>query len=411
MNGLILFHQNHRDINAIVEYSKKTRHRLYLPREYEYFTFKDPAMGYGSRLNSLKVRLKQLTPARAWNKVLRFVFGTTPDDTQYLIYRVRAMTHQQFKQMAEDLKLDFVILPYDGYPWLKNFIGYCKREGIPVIVVRKEGIPFPLLLPLELSEPFIADYLCCVGMVQCRIWEKQGVPADRLFVTGYPRMDYYQQPEKWPAREAVFAKFGLDPSKKTVLFPAQTAIPDDINIDFSRLKRETMQVLFALARKHPEIQIIVKPHVKQQMVLTGYELLARLRLVKNFVLVPDSIDIRDLITNVDLIVAGNSTTLMEGMIVGKPTILTKWDTAMQPGFLEYHEWKASPTALSKEELGPMILDLLDKGKPPEEMKAGREKIVYEYLYKQDGKACERIFEAVELVERSSDRLKDQSGLS
>lgn len=49
----------------------------------------------------------------------------------------------------------------------------------------------------------------------------QDVPAERIVVTGFPRFDWYRQPEMLLSREETFRRLGLDPQRRLLFFGSE----------------------------------------------------------------------------------------------------------------------------------------------------------------------------------------------
>ena len=102
------------------------------------------------------------------------------------------------------------------------------------------------------------------------------------------------------------------------------------------------------------------------------------------------IDLYALLNNCQLLVTGFSTTAVEAMMFDKPVIAV--NLSEQPEFLTYATEGAALGVYKYQDIEPAINKALFDEETRNELKQRRDKFVYNYAYKTDGKASHRIVE-------------------
>ncbi len=373
-------------------------------------------------IKSAAYRMYYRTDETASDRRKRAVLATTADD---------------LRAAVERHALNCLIVPYE-FPWLNRLVEDARQLRLPLVCVQKEAL-IPRIDATETgyrahrSAPFRAEAMCCPGPVSQRIWQaKPGVRADDVVVTGFPRFDFYQRPDVWLPREALCRRHGLDPDRPIVLFTSFPPLwrvqewhpeatpggryviqnpdepwPSEIThrVDFSSFKAEIVRALLAAALRHRRgLQVVVKMHPWQkrrrhyQVEMTSiWERLGEWRVLSNFHLIPPLEDARQLVVHADLLVSHGDTMMIEAMIAGRPAILAEWGLIKEIEMFPFSAWRTSPVATSPGELTEMVGDLAHGRPSVAPFLAGRERIVHEYVYRQDGQATERVLEVLRRV--------------
>jgi len=422
INGLIIEHSTKYDVDALIEYSNQTNYNLF--RFNEVYNYKNPTIA--GKLKRGVQRSKyghkyKFTLKSAIKYVLRTIMKSESDsDVRRRI--ISDFSFEKFKEITEKSNIKFIIIPFE-FVWLDNMVKYCKKLGIKLIWMHKEAVTPPDAMKYALTYPFRCDYMCCPGIDYQQLWQgKKGVEAKRITVTGFPRFDFYQQKKKWQTRAQFCKLHGFDSRKKLVFFPsfdsawAINTVKQEKNsmsiellstIDHSKIKKAILRELFKMARKNKDIQVIIKLHPNQRKFekMDLYEWIAKLGILKNYLVISNDVDPRQIPINVDLIVAYSSTMLIEGLITGTPVISVE-DRYVKGGHtMPYYEDKVMPTALTVDKIIPMARELLKKHRISKEFEKGSKKAIYKYMYKQDGKACERVFNVIDKIFKEKELAK------
>jgi hypothetical protein len=218
------------------------------------------------------------------------------------------------------LNLKVLILPSDNYYWIRAFIETCMSAGISVVVVDKEGLISPYDFDAECARirrfaPFMSDHIYVWSERQKVYWTKAGVEESRITVIGQPRSDLlFLDP---------FVKKSVRPKITFFTFDDIAYIPPEFvsaGCSWNNLKNEAHGVLKEFANNHPEIDVVVKAHPQQQdlnnltLQLSG----------ENLTVLGGSQTSCSLIQESQLVVAFQTTALLEAIMIGKPVIYIDW---------------------------------------------------------------------------------------
>ncbi len=168
--------------------------------------------------------------------------------------------------------------------------------------------------------------------------KKYGLGDDKMRVCGYLPLDFYRPELRGAtmAKEQLFAKYGLDPSKKTLLFISSFADADkpkseidlqngdareqeDKRVVQSTSQRMIVEWFRKLAKEDPEIQIIYRPHPAEA---NNPGILQTAREVSNFHVITGE-SIRNWILNCDVMCNWQSTSMIELYASGKKTLILR----------------------------------------------------------------------------------------
>ena len=168
--------------------------------------------------------------------------------------------------------------------------------------------------------------------------DRFGFPEDQVRVCGYLPLDFYREAfrEATMKREALFGKYGLDPTKKTVLFissfsdagkpDTEVALiegdPQDVR-DHIHLQAESQEKILAwfeaLAREDESLQIVYRPHPAEA---AKPEFFAGAKDIPNLHVIAGE-SIRNWIMNCDILCNWQSTSMIELYASGKKTLLLR----------------------------------------------------------------------------------------
>lgn len=168
------------------------------------------------------------------------------------------------------------------------------------------------------------------------LMNRYGFPAENLRVCGYLPLDFYRAEFRGATekREKLFPRFGLDPSKKTVLFissfadlgkpEAEQAAMSDEGLDGKdniELQENSQKMILdwfrRLAKEHGDLQIVYRPHPAEA---NNETLLQCEREVPSFHVVAKE-SIRNWILNSDILLNWKSTSMIEAYASGKKTLV------------------------------------------------------------------------------------------
>jgi hypothetical protein len=266
-----------------------------------------------------------------------------------------------------------------------------KLKGIPTLAIQHGNIG-----PLHVGYMYSKDNISASGSIQspyCQIPDKIAVygpfyydlltktsafPSSSVVITGQPRYDRLVMSDRIYSREKFCATLGLDPHRKIVLVATQ---PIPMRETFIR------SVLRAL-KNFQEAQVIIKLHPGEND--EAYKKVVEEENVRVKMLSKSS-DTIEALYACDLLVAAFSTVITEALVLGKPAVTLNL-TAEDP--VPYYK-EVTLRVDKEEDLAPAIRKALYDEKTREKLKKERKKFISKHVYKQDGKATERLIGLIE----------------
>ncbi len=338
----------------------------------------------------------------------------------------RARWRREARRVLEELfylfPMDTVVVPSDTFFYIRDVGGAAKELGVQFIVVQKETSISPDGMNNEGHRqvrlfPMMADHMTVCSERHKRYWLLDNAPSKKIEVTGQPRFDLYTQPERWQGWNALGIKLS-DPNRRKIVFftyEVNAYLPENLQVSgcsWEQLRRETEESLVELVRSS-HFAVIVKPHPQQDS-NDLYCMRQRLRNLsgeawsEHIVVLEPTADSRHLLVNADIVVAFQSTVVLEALAIGKPIIYTYWTDIVQlceESLLPYHKYSnILHCARSPQQLISLILDTEShKNNVDPDVARSRLELVREYLGLMDGKASMRTWNAIQrtTIDRAS----------
>jgi len=308
-----------------------------------------------------------------------------------------------FDLLENRFGVNLIISPSDRFYWIREFINVAHEHRIRTVLLDKEGTLTPQYYKAEsararTNSPYISDHIYVWSERQRRFWNMAGVADEQITVIGQPRSDLFYTEKRFDVDNLV-------PSVKPLVtffsYHDDAYIPIDIvqreHVTWCRMKTETHDEIYRLAREYKDYNFVVKAHPQQPDLA---ELQARYKL-DNLRVVGGSSLGNELIQRSELIVAFQTTAVIEAMFLDKRVIYTYWDDLLprlEDDLLPFHRARGIRVARSASELRRMCAQFLDGDDSlfrftTEELKA-RDDFVNTYLFKPDGHVCERFYESI-----------------
>ncbi|MDD2889014.1 MAG: CDP-glycerol glycerophosphotransferase family protein [bacterium] len=326
-------------------------------------------------------------------------------------YKWSQKAFKLFRELYKVYPFDIVIAPSDSFFYIRDLVTASKKWKIPFIVAQKETTIAPGTMRTHSKEvgmfcPFISDYMTVCSERHKEFWLKSGASGNKIEVTGQPRFDFYKNQKKWLLLDQL--GISLNPKLKTILFftyELDAYSPDGQKI-WEDLRTDTEKILADLA-KNNLFNIIIKPHPQHNIEDIEF-FSSRLQSLcgsvwKKSIFVADrKMDARQLIVNSDIVIAFQSTALLESLISGKRVIYTYWGEGqkiekVKKFILPFYDYSKimecvnSPSELKQALLQNSYLQM-NKEILKERMDAFKE-----YLGPLDGKSSERTWQAIEKI--------------
>lgn len=299
--------------------------------------------------------------------------------------------------------LDLVVTASDIFWWVREIIAAAHERKIPTVVMDKEGIRTPYAFDREAERirccaPFMSDRILVWSERQRRFWNSIGVEDQRITVVGQPRSDLFFH-ERRHQTDTLFGR--RQPLVTLFSYHDDAYIPIDLarrqGLSWVEMKRQTHDEFFRLARRHRNYNFVVKTHPQQADLRSLQEQYQ----CENLAVTGGSAIANELIQRSELIIAFQTTAVIEAMYLGRRVLYTAWDKhydTLKPHLIPFHEAAGLVIADSfdhfREVCGRFFAGQTGDFDFPPEAEAARDRFVAEYIYRPDGQTGERFFKAI-----------------
>ena len=307
-----------------------------------------------------------------------------------------------FDLLNDRFNIGLMITPSDIFWWIRELIAVAHDRGIKTVVIDKEGLISPFDFDAEAERirtraPFISDHIYVWSDRQRKYWNKIGVSDDRITILGQPRSDLFHHEHNrqvdsfFDATRPIITLFSYE---DTAYIPPYKAAN---GLTWKPIKTETHDFVFQLAKKHPEYNFVIKTHPQQSDLAALQESYQN----SNVAVIGGAAVANELIQRSELIIAFQTTGVIEAMFMDKRVLYTHWDPTYQkiiddvlpfhnaPGIKSAGSFKVFQEVCERFFSG----DRSDFSFSPEDI-ADRNAFVDTYLYRPDGRVCERFFETI-----------------
>ncbi|MDB5189501.1 MAG: hypothetical protein JWL82_458 [Parcubacteria group bacterium] len=353
---------------------------------------------------ALECILGFLGNARAWRELLRTVYRYSPD----------SYCSDYFTKYQPDL----VFAPNMFSPEDLRMLRAARRRGVATIATAKSWD----VLTTKAFTRVKADRLLVFNEFNREEAIRLGDYAPtRVTVTGFPQFDVYARQDWRISKEAFCKQFAIDPTRALVL----VAVPGDWKTPYTKeilaeLDRRIeagkfVKPVHVLARLHPKYADSSEgehyKHVTMDRPGTHFnekrEFSVDMGIANTYQFTFAPKDIAHLANSIlhsEVIVNTESTLTLDGAALDKPTILigydgnqtlAHWDSVARIYERDHYQHvidtHAAPLVQSHDELEAMINNFLGD---PDYLRAERDTLKTNLLYKVDGKSAERTATAV-----------------
>lgn len=264
-------------------------------------------------------------------------------------------------KFIEDIpKMLSLLIAYENYfdqvPVAGVIVGNTSgmKSRTLTLIARTKGIPSICtqhgIIGSELGYlPIFATVHAVFGHYEKEWYTKQGVQENCLEITGHPRFDCIFSKGHMSKKDFI-SELGVDPTNKLVFIP--TNMTRDIEIFLQ---------LIELLVKNPIITVLIRAHPSEikRLGVRNYEKLCAGN--KSIILVK-SIELYDIIANVDLVVQDLSTVGLEAMLFEKPVFYMKKKSYFDTNDRYYYESLSEFSHREPEALNAMIYKFLGNKK-------------------------------------------------
>ncbi|MCX6834626.1 MAG: hypothetical protein NTW07_05750 [candidate division Zixibacteria bacterium] len=296
-----------------------------------------------------------------------------------------------------------IITPSDVFYWIRELIAVARDRGIATVVIDKEGTISPYDFDAEASciknfAPFMSEHIFVWSERQREFWSKVGVDNARISVIGQPRSDLLHH-ERMNDLDKYFRRWQRLVTFLSYMDNAYIPVKliQDEQLNWDKMRDESHDEIHRLAREHPDFNFIIKVHPQQP----DLSLLRQKYERENLRVLGGSSVAYELLQRSELIIAFQTTAVIEAMLLSKRVIYTYWDPLiprLERDLLPFQEAPGIVVARSLKAFRETCDRFFAGDNTPFEFTTpelqARAEFVSRYLYKPDGRVCDRFFEAV-----------------
>lgn len=298
--------------------------------------------------------------------------------------------------------IDVIITPSDIFWWIRELIVIAREHGVKTIVVDKEGLISPFDFDAEAKRirdraPFMSDHIFVWSDRQRQYWNKIGVENGHITVLGQPRSDLFHH-ERNQTVDSFFPE--AQPLITFFSYEDTAYIPPYLikqGLSWREMKQQTHDYIYELSRKNPQYNFVIKTHPQQSDLAALQDRYSG----RNIAVIGGARVANELIQRSELLIAFQTTGVIEAMFMNRRVVYTCWDKNYERiinDILPYHD---AP--------GIIAVDTFDSFREVcDDFFTGdctrfdfddadlreRDAFVDKYLYRPDGKVCERFFAAI-----------------
>ncbi len=296
---------------------------------------------------------------------------------------------REFKRLIPQIAVAMQILDKHRPALIVSADDADQRCRVYSLLAREKGIP-SLLVQQGLTEGgypewhfFSQTAVAAMGQSSRADMIAQGVPSEKIMLTGHPGFDHLALPEPELCAR-VRTDLGLSKGQKMILFVSQPYYVGVFNIP--GIRQVMIKAIVQACGSLKNIKLIVKPHPGDNM----RELKVLIGKAPRVVMVDRTMDISPLIKACDVLITFFSTAALQALYAGKPVINV--DFPGSGGQSLYSESGATWIARSNDEIATHIRKLIGEtgNKEIASREAARQRFLYDMAYLPDGQATERV---------------------
>lgn len=236
---------------------------------------------------------------------------------------------------------------------------------------------------------FAGDHAAVMGPSSVETITAQGVPAERLTITGHPGFDQYVN---FPVDEVIETRRRLDITAKEIfiLFTSQPFLPGAFKTP--AIRDAMIKSIVKASNNIPEIKLAIKPHPSDDIVALkrlceGYN---------NIIFLDKSCTTSSLIKACDVFVTMFSQTTLEALYANKPVInVNFFESGIKADFLEKGATLIAHTEAEVMEAFKAVAAGDFKFFQSEEQHAAAKMVLCDWTSTPDGRAGDRIIKLIQ----------------
>ncbi|MEP7225247.1 MAG: CDP-glycerol glycerophosphotransferase family protein [Actinomycetota bacterium] len=277
------------------------------------------------------------------------------------------------------------------------FLLAARRLGIPVVGYVAS---WDHTVGKGLVSPHVARYVVQNELMSSDLVRYHGIGLARVVVTGWPQTDLFHEQRPRAAFVAIARRLGLDPGRPVVLFAGNT--PTNAPYEGRFVERLVAWSRSMSSSDHP--QLLFRPHPRDRDWQERFA--AALGAHDVATQEPSYTDLEALATllqHVDCVVANAGTILLDSLVNDRPAVCVLYDEGAPPGERHaelnvtgqhYEELVRSDAFLRASTFEEVVSGIERALARPTELARARRSISFEVVGEVDGKAAERVVDAI-----------------
>ncbi|MEZ5357629.1 MAG: hypothetical protein R3F48_02280 [Candidatus Zixiibacteriota bacterium] len=307
-----------------------------------------------------------------------------------------------FDSLNRRFNIDIIITPSDIFWWIRELITVAKENGVKTVVIDKEGLISPFDFDAEAKRireraPFMSDHIYVWSDRQRQYWNKIGVSDDKITILGQPRSDLFHH-----EHNRVVDSYFQTPQPLITFFSYEDTayIPPYLikqGLTWQVMKKQTHDFVYELSKRNPHYNFVIKTHPQQSDLAALQERYSG----DNIAVIGGAQIANELIQRSELIIAFQTTGVIEAMFMNRRVIYTYWDPnyeQLRDDVLPYHDAPGIIPIGDFNEFKIVCTDFFtgDTARFEFDDKAiqARDAFVDTYLYRPDGRVCDRFFATI-----------------
>jgi sugar-specific transcriptional regulator TrmB len=296
-----------------------------------------------------------------------------------------------------------IVTPSDVFYWIRELIAVARDRGIATVVIDKEGTISPYDFDAESRRiknvaPFMSEHIFVWSDRQREFWGKVGVDGAKITVIGQPRSDLLHH-ERRSDLDEYFRHWQRLVTFLSYMDNAYIPVKliQDEQLVWSEMRDQSHDEIHRLACQHTNFNFIIKTHPQQPDLNDLRQKYER----ENLMVIGGSSVAYELLQRSELIIAFQTTAVIEAMLLNKRVIYTYWDPLiprLEKDLLPFQEAPGIVVVRSLNVFRETCDRFFAGDNSPFEFTASevqaRAEFVDRYFYKPDGRVCDRFFEAV-----------------
>lgn len=250
-----------------------------------------------------------------WEAIRRHVLPRMQDD-----FMNEAVFIDALRACASRRDLRLIIVPQDICRDTKAVTLEANRLGIPVLHLL-HGFPNGAV---NLQNEFYADWLAAFSGRVAGMYATMGLEPSRIAVTGNPYWDGFLRPARPGWRQRALERTGLEDGRPTIVLAiTYTHALSEVSARYPDYVREmaafALEELGGLFRRHPDWQLLIRPHPHMANHVPDLEGKARAAGIER-VWVDTTLPPQAALSLASLVICTQSNLGIEGLLLGTPAI-------------------------------------------------------------------------------------------